>query len=428
MAFKGTPWVGTKDASGEAALLAAEDAAWQALLDERRRGRRADPQRLASLEQAFKRAQEAARATVESNEFSRILEQAGAKDLNAFTTSDFTGYQYSIPSNRLELWAAMEGGRMAHPVFREFHKERDVVVEERRMRAESSPIGRLLYEYIHTAFVAHPYGFGGIGHASDLMSFTRPEGDTFFKRHYVAPNMTIAVVGDVPLADLKAHAERYFSDIPAGPMPPPIDTVEPEQKAERRVYLEDAAQPVIGIGWKIPAGTDPSYPAYEALASLIGGGDYARLQKVLVKEKKVAAQLQAFTGLPGQKYPNLLTVFVVPAAGQDPEAVEREVHAVLDDIAAGRRPLTAEELEGYKVRTRAARIGAAESNASLAQSLAVAQTLFGDWREFFREQERVQALTVADLETAMKRSLVRTNRTVAMIVNPKPAAAAEGGR
>jgi predicted Zn-dependent peptidase len=260
------------------------------------------------------------------------------------------------------------------------------------------------------------------------MSFTRAEGDAFFKRYYVAPNMTVAVVGDVPLADLKAHAERYFSDIPAGPMPPPIDTVEPEQKAERRVYLEDTAQPMMGIGWKVPAATDPSYPAYEALASLIGGGDYARLQKVLVKEKKIAAQLQAFAGLPGQKFPHLLTVFVVPATGQDPEAVEQEVYAVLDEIASGTKPFTAEELEGYKVRTRAARIAAAEGNSELASGLAMAQTLYGDWREFFREQERVQALTLADVEAAMKRSLVRTNRTVAMIVNPKPAAAAEGGR
>ncbi len=427
MAFKGTPWVGTKDAKGEGPLLEAEERAWQALLDERRKGARADSARLRGLQTGFAAAQEAARATVESNEFSRVLEQAGAKDLNAFTASDFTGYQYSIPSNRAELWAVMEGSRMAHPVFREFYKEREVVVEERRMRAESSPIGRLIEEFIHAAYVAHPYGFGGIGFASDLASFSRTEGDAFFKRYYVAPNMTVAVVGDVSRDELRALAERYFADIPAGPMPPGIDTVEPEQKAERRVYLEDPAQPMVVIGWHIPAVTDPSYAAYKALADLLGGGDHARMQKTLVKEKKIAVQASAIAGFPGEKYPTLFGLLLVPASGQDPEAVEKAAYAVLDEVSST-KPFTAEELAGYKVRVRAQKIDAAENSARLASELAVAQTLAGDWHAFFREQERVQALTLDDLRAAMARSLVRTNRTVALIVSPPAQAAAQGGR
>jgi predicted Zn-dependent peptidase len=294
------------------------------------------------------------------------------------------------------------------------------------MRVESSPVGRLLTEFIQTAYVAHPYGFGGIGHTSDLTSFTRTEGDEFFKRHYVAPNMTIAVVGDVSRADLEAMAKKYFSAIPAGPMPPEIDTVEPEQRAERRVRMEDPAQPIVLVGWHIPAASDPSYPAYRALADLLGGGDYARLQKTLVKEKKTVVNVGTIAGVPGDKYPTLFGVLAVPAAGQDPEAVEREIYAVLDEVAT-RRPFTAEELEGYKVRVRAQKIAAAEGNQGLATELAMAQTLYGDWREFFREQERLQALTVADVARAMTRSLTRSNRTVAMIVNPEPQAGAEGG-
>src|SRR6202007_2080265 len=103
---------------------------------------------------------------------------------------------YAMPSSRLELWALLEADRMAHPVFREFYKERDVVYEERRMRTESSPVGRLFDEFIHASFVAHPYGFGGIGHPSDLKSFSRTQGEEFFHKHYVARNMTVAVVGD----------------------------------------------------------------------------------------------------------------------------------------------------------------------------------------------------------------------------------------
>lgn len=316
---------------------------------------------------------------------------------------------------------------MAHPVFREFYKEREVVREERRMGVESSPSGRLFMEFIYASYVAHPYRFGVIGYDSDLRTFSRTEGDAYFRKYYVAKNMTVAVVGDVSLPRVQELAQNYFGDLSAAPAPPPVDTEEPVQKAERRVIVEDPAQPMVFIGWHVPAGTDPTFPAYQALASLIAGGDWARLNKALVKEKKIITQIYAMTGFPGEKYPNQLVLYVIPAAGQDPAKVEQEIYAVLDGILKD-KPFTAEELQGYKVRTRAQRISSVRYNASLANQLARYQILQGDWREFFRGQERVQALTVADVMGAMKRSLVRGNRTVAMIVNPKPTASTEGGR
>ena len=427
MAFKGTAVVGTKDWAKEQPLLDAEETAWQALLNERRRGLRADTTRLATLQQAFGEAQEAARAVVEPNEYSRIIEGAGAPDMNAETSDDVTRYFYSLPSNRLELWARMEGGRMASPVFREFYKERDVVYEERRGAIESSPIGRLYMGFLNIAFVAHPYRTGVIGYPSDLKSFSRTQGDAFFREHYVAKNMAVAVVGDVTVPELQMLGARYFSGIPDAPAPPPVDTQEPEQQAERRVILEDPAQPMIMIGWHIPAGDDPRYPAYEALASLLGGGDWARLNKTLVKERKIAVQLEAFAGLPGEKYASMLGLLVVPATGQDPLEVEQAVYDVIDSVLSV-SPFTAVELEGYKVRVRARNIARAEGNSSLADALSRAQILQGDWREFFREQERVQALKVDDLLAAMRRSLARSNRTVGLIVNPPKQASNEGGR
>ena len=181
------------------------------------------------------------------------------------------------------------------------------------------------------------------------------------------------------------------------------------------------------IGWHIPAGDDPRYPAYEALASLLGGGDWARLNKALVKERKIAVQLEAFAGLPGEKYPTMLGLLVVPASGQDPLQVEQAVYGVMDSVLSV-NPFTAAELDGYKVRVRAGNIARAEQNSSLTDALVRAQILQGDWREFFREQERVQALTVDDLMAAMKRSLVKSNRTVGLIVNPPKQASNEGGR
>jgi len=426
MAFKGTEIVGTRDYAGEAGLLAEEEKGWDALLAERRKGTRADSARLASLDQSFKNTQEKAREKVVSNGYTTLIEQNGGRGVNAFTSNDVTAYFYSLPSNRFELWALMEGGRMAHPVFREFYKERDVVYEERRMRYESSPTGRLFLEFVTAAFQAHPYGFGGIGFPSDLKTFSRTEGEEFYRRHYVAKNLCVALVGDVKEEEAKQNAERYWSDLSDAPAPPPIDTVEPQQKAERRVIIEDPAQPFIFIGWHCPAGTDPTFPAYEALGSLLAGGDFARLNKRLVKEKKIAVQLQATPGFPGQKYPNLFILVVVPAAGQDPLAVEQEVYLALGEVQTS--GFTEEELDGYKVRTRAQKISEVESNSGLALQLAQAQIFYGDWREWFRETERVQALTLGDLKSAMEKTLVKSNRTVGMIVNAKPETSAGGGR
>jgi predicted Zn-dependent peptidase len=423
MAFKGTPWVGARDAAAEAPLLEAEENAYQALASERVKGAHTDSAQVRRLEKAFATAQAAAEQQVEPEEFSRILERAGARDVNAETSSDVTAYTYSIPSNQLELWALMEGGRLAHPVFRQFYREREVVIEERRMNTESSPFGRLADAFVHAAFTVHPYGQGTIGAAADLKTLTRTEGEAFFHRHYIAPAMTVAVVGDVTLDELRKVAERYFADVPGGPAPAGVQAVEPEQRAERRAVLNDAAQPIVMVGWHMPACTDPRFEAYQALADLLGGGDYARLQRALVRDRAIAVDVQTTTGFPGEKYPGLYGVLAVPAEGMVPDSLERGVESVVEDVRTA-HPFTQAELDGYKVRVRAQKLAAVEENASLAHELGHAQALHRDWHAFFREQVDVQSLTLDDLTRALG-TFTAQNRVVAMLV-PPPAASRRG--
>ena len=423
MAFKGTPWVGVRDAAAEGPLLVAEERAYQALASERAHGAHGDSTRLRQLEGAFAAAQAAAEKLVEPEEFSRILERAGARDVNAETSSDVTAYTYSIPSNQLELWALMEGGRLAHPVFRQFYREREVVIEERRMNTESSPFGRLADAFVHAAFTVHPYGQGTIGSAADLASLTRTQGEAFFHRHYVAPAITVAVVGDVTLAELKRMAERYFADVPGGPPPTSVPAAEPEQRAERRVVLNDAAQPIVMVGWHMPACTDPRFTAYEALADLLGGGDHARLQKALIRDSAIAVDVQTTTGFPGEKYPGLYGVLTIPAEGVAPDSLERGAERVVEDVRTA-HPFTQAELDGYKVRVRAQKLAAVEENASLAHELGLAQALHRDWRAFFREQDQVQSLTLEQVAQALG-AFTAQNRVVAMLV-PPPATARRG--
>ena len=150
MAFKGTPEIGTDDYKAELKAMAGEDAAFAALKAERLKGVNADPARLEELEAAFTAAKDAAREYVVTNEFGKIVENNGGQGLNAYTNSDVTVYLYNMPSNRLELWAYIEGARMAKPVLREFYTEKDgPVTEERRMRTDNNPIGRMIEQFLY---------------------------------------------------------------------------------------------------------------------------------------------------------------------------------------------------------------------------------------------------------------------------------------
>ncbi len=124
--------------------------------------------------------------------------------------SDQTEYYYSFPANRLELWAYLESERFMHPVMREFYKERNVVIEERRMRTDSNPIGRLLEQFTTAAFQAHPYHRPGVGWMSDLNTFSATDAQQFFDEYYIPSNMVVAVVGDVKATETHASHRKVF--------------------------------------------------------------------------------------------------------------------------------------------------------------------------------------------------------------------------
>ena len=155
IAFKGTDEIGTTNYAAEKVALAKVEIAYAAYDAEFRKIVGKDPAKLASLKKTFEDAQAAAQKYVVPNQFAELAEQNGAVGLNASTEEDSTQYFWSMPSNRLELWAYMESGRIGHPVEREFYKERDVVQEERRMRIDSSPVGAMVEQFLATAYGLH---------------------------------------------------------------------------------------------------------------------------------------------------------------------------------------------------------------------------------------------------------------------------------
>jgi predicted Zn-dependent peptidase len=414
MAFKGTKTIGTKNYKAERNAMAKMDEAFEAIKAERRKGDEADEARLQKLQEQLEQARKEAQEYIVHDEYEEAYTREGSAGFNAYTSQDATQYIVSLPSNKVELWTSLESDRFANAVLREFYKERDVVTEERRLRTESQPIGRLLEEFLAIAYKAHPYGEPIVGHMSDIRTITRAEAEAFFKKHYGPSNLTIAIVGDVDPAHIKKLAKTYFGRIPSGPKPEPVETVEPAQRGERRVVVEDPSQPFVLIGYHKPGINHPDNAVYDAIGDIVGIGRTSRLHKSLVKEKKIAVAASGFQGLPGNKYPGLFLFYAVPAKGHTNEECEQ---AINDEIERLRTELVSpQELEKAKTRSRASLIRQLDSNSGLAAQLTFYEVVTGDWRNLFEQLDKIEQVTAEDIQRVAKECFATKNRSVGIIM------------
>jgi len=413
MAFKGTDKIGTTDYAAEKPALEKVEVAYAAYIAERDKSVNRDEAKLKQLEQAWKDAIAAADKYVKSNEFGKIIEQNGGEDMNAFTNYDETGYHYSLPENRLELWAYLESERFLHPVMREFYKERNVVIEERRLRTDSNPIGRLLEQFNAEAFEAHPYHRPTIGWISDLNHFSASDAQRFFDAYYVPSNMVVAVAGDIKAEQAMAILEKYFGRLPARPKPDEETTTEPPQNSERRVMLKEKTQPLYLEGYHRPDYRDKDDAVFDAITDLLSEGRTSRLYRALVRDKKIASYSAGFSGLPGTKYPHLFAFYAVPLPGHTPQEMGDAIHVEIERLK--KEDISDDELKMIKTRTKANLIRGLADNQGLAIQLATYQTRYGDWRELFRTVDRIDQVTKADIRRVANATFVDTNRTVGVI-------------
>lgn len=293
------------------------------------------------------------------------------------------------------------------------------------MRTESQPIGRLVEQFLAAAFTAHPYGWAGIGWPSDLAAYSATDAAHFFETYYVPANMTVAVVGDVKAPDVVRLVKLYFGRLPNRPKPEPLATVEPPQQAERTVVLREASQPFYVEGYHKPDSYHPDDAVYTVIGDLMTSGRTSRLYRTLVRDQKIAAAAGGFPGFPGDKYPNLFAFYAVPTPGHGPAEVRDAVRAEIAKLQT--TEMTADELTMVKTRAKANLIRGLANNQGLAIQLASAQARFGDWRELFRQVERIEKVTAADVRRVAQATFVESNRTVGMIESTQAAAAPKGG-
>ncbi len=416
MAFKGTETIGTTNFPAEKKAMDEVERIYDLYDAERNKGTKADQSKLAPLQEQLKAAMEKANTYVVPNAYPRIIEENGGVGMNASTAQDSTNYFYNFPRNRLELWFLLESQRFYAPVFREFYKERDVVREERRMRIESSPQGKLVEGLLATAFEAHPYRNSPAGWASDIENFRLPEAVRFYRRNYVPSNITIGIAGDVNPAECKRMADKYFSLLPSGPMPSGPRTIEPPQQGEKRVKVESPAQPFMAIAYKRPNQNDKDDAVLDVLSDVLAGGRTGLLYTEMVRDKQIALAAESAATFPGGKYPNLFLFFLVPNMGHTVEENETVCYGIIERLK--KEKIDEPTLKRIKTKIRAGLIRQLASNSGLARELASYYVNYGDWRKLFTSLDEIDKVTADDVQRVAKQYLIPETRTVAYTVQP----------
>jgi len=431
MMFKGTPTIGTKDYKKDVEIIMEQERVRTEMRAEEARLRQAwregkiddvtkpesQSPRYKELEKKFNALIGKQREVLVKNEFDRIYTTAGGSGMNAFTTADITGYFITVPANKLELWMWMESERLLRPVFREFYAERDVVFEERRMRTESTPLGKFAETFEAMIWDSHPYGWPTVGWPSDIPAITKAQADEFYALYYAPQNISLILVGDFQGANATNLAAQYFGRIPKGKVEAPeVITWEIPQPAEKRMYCEAEANPQVDIIWHtVPFGHSDSH-ALSLLAQVLSTRT-GRLYKGLVLGSKVATEASAYPS--HRKWAGTFGVSGEAAEGHTPEDVERAIYAELDRLKNEEVP--PEELQKVKNNFAAYEYRRLTSNMSILMQLIFNDGL-GDWREINEAGPKQQAVTAGDIKRVANKYLTKENRNVAVYTRKGSAA------
>ena len=431
MMFKGTKTIGTKNIDEDLRLIEEQEklregmrAEMEVMRERLRRGEIDDLQkpeswteRYRELDEKFDALVQKQRETIVKDQMDQIYTKNGGEFLNAFTSEDQTAYFLRIPKNRLELWAWLESDRLLDPVFREFYSERDVVFEERRLRTESTPLGKYDEAFNALFWEASPYNWPVVGWASDIPMYTLAQAKQYFATYYAPNNITGVLAGDFKTAEVVPLLERYFGRIPRGTVdPPPVVTLEPKQLGEKRFNAEAETSPTVRVWWKTVPFLHKDSPALDLLSDVLSGRT-GRLYKGLVLGQRVANESSA--SIDPRKYAGIFMVETTVKDGKEPAAAEAAVYEEIERLQ--KDPVPAEELQKVKNAFKANSYRRLSSPFGIFIQLVTYDGL-GDWRLINTSPERADAVTAAELQRVAREYLTKENRTVATFLRKEGAA------
>jgi zinc protease len=360
---------------------------------------------------------------VEPESHTSLISGVGGQ-ANAYTTDDETVFWETVPAHYLPLTLWLEADRMASlRINRDtFVNEREVVKEERRMRVDNQPYGRLNEIIYDQAFTTHPYKHSTIGSMADLEAASIDDVRDFYATYYVPANATLVLVGDFETAEAKQLVEQYLGRVPKAERPVPRDIPqEPPHTKERSVRLETP--------WPLPAvvvahhitydGHPDSYPLHIA-SKVLSDGESSRIYQKLVYERQLA--VAAFGGANLIEHPNLFYAVAIVQPGQKPEDAVNALIAELDKLKAD--PITDRELQRTKNQFARDYILNRESNQQKATQLAHAAVIHGQITTADGEFDIFQNITAADVQRVARTYFTPENRLVITLMPSGKTAAA----
>lgn len=348
-----------------------------------------------------------------------ILVDTNGGNTNGTTNEERTLYYETLPSNQIDLALFLEADRMRSlDISKEnLDNQRNAVQEERRLRLDNQPYGKMFEQFGETMYDNFAYKHSVIGSMADLNAASVEDVREFFRIYYAPNNATMALVGDFKTADALAKIRKTFESIPAQPAPPKVDAAEPEQKAERRFSFDDslAQLALLNIGYKGVIGNTPEAYALQILGTVLGGGQSSRLYQKLVKEKQLA--LSAGSGLNARRGPGAFQISSTIAPGKKVEEVEAVIYEEIARLQ--KEPIQDWELEKAKQFAKRSAIAQRQSSLGLAISIIESAVAYGDPDLVNTRLEKLMAVTKEDVQRVAQKYLTAEKRTVGVAM-PKP--------
>jgi zinc protease len=348
-------------------------------------------------------------------EHAKLVEARGGR-LNAFTSRDFTVYFEDVPPESLPLVVDLEAERVAHLDISEktLGSEREVVLEERRMRTEDSPNGRAFEALLALTFEAHPYRWPVIGWRSDVERATVEVAREFFATYYAPNNITIAIVGDIDTEEALERIRWTFgaldsTEIPRNP------TAEPEQKGARRAVVHlDVRSSLLAVAWHAPPTGHEDGPALDVLSQILSGGRSSRLYRNLVYEGQVALYAEG-------SYWELVDagVFFGFASVRPDASIDEVERRFFAEIARLRsEPARPSEIEKAKRQLEVSLVNGLLTSHALASRIASDYATFGRIRPLSERLDAIEAVTAEDVQRVAAKYLLDDGRNVVHVVPP----------
>ncbi|MDQ6955928.1 MAG: pitrilysin family protein [Mariprofundaceae bacterium] len=354
-------------------------------------------------------------------EYSKRISAMGGND-NAFTSHDFTAYFETVPAEQVDTVLKMEAERFAHLDLNEeeFGREIKVIMEERRMRTEDDPNSHMFEELSAAALRLHPYRNPVIGWMQDLEKLNIKDVRAFYKKHYVARNVTVVIVGDVDFKHVKKIVARTFGHMKDVKVPPRFNPTEPEPLGAKRVDVHlPAKSPVLAITLPVPVwlpGKNDSETAALAVATyILGGGRSAILQRQLVDEQRKAFSASAGYDPFGMGL-DLWYAYGMLGAKQSPHDFEKALWAILKDM--GNKPVSVKQLQIAKKNMIANEIFAQDSLYLRAKEIGRMETVGIGAMHKDEWLNAIRAVTAKDIQEVVSKYF-RPERATTGILKPE---------